>query len=968
MKRTTVGRARLLALGCLSMTAALATAEEPPAQAQDYAKGFAQFAKFGLPNVATATYVRIDGCWPARIEAPLPYDYESSGNAWMLVETRGTNGRPLKGTFVVNGGEVIVLDWDSERYRQPAQNDPLAPPSSEPQALHGSWRKANAERDVKTAMRFLKSLDNERFPEIKCDAAERGKLFLLTFDLQQRGDVTNAALLVRELFKRAEPWQKVIVDAMNLVADAQYENVYRKFRADHDWAAYRSGLKELVAKYPRGWLKGPGVQMLLTRVEQRLSPPYPAPSVTTGMNATDLTLAAKLMGLRAVRVDPDRYGAPKVLWLVPSAWREKIVGDPDAELEARGRGVEGIPFLLALAADGALTEVDRAEVSPDGGMSLPGITPGNAEDEKRSLDAFNSLRRPATRGELALHWLTEMVPEAFTGGQWNRKKDDELVEAIRTFYDKHHKDSDEDLAVLCLPGHYGGLNEAATDFLLKSASRKPVPAIDRYVLAKRNPEQDDDDESMDADDVYRGRTQLLVQYAAVRGAEVRPTVEKFIAQLRKAADEYKKPKNYGFQDAEQETKFIKEKQESLRKVAAGLARFPYGKTVEELIRDELNEQEPEGGYAHQVLMAKFESAPFPDVLGLLLKQAAATNTAHARAALAGMARQAAAGRAATGVKPTDHADPWKSLIADDRASSTNADRLVSDSFLILNEQLFASGKAAAQGDDFFSEYGRSREAGAADALIADYGRRGRELLRERARGRLSGTPEEKLPRYPDDEPLSPKGYAALKGKLAGVDGLDKLAEATEKLSIYERAALPELLRKEPTLNERLAAMANKVTKVTVDSTDEAFRTKLEAWRGKAFTPDLVRDLQDYCTAQARASRPSACLLSRKGDFAGCEVSVRSAVAPADEPDAEGEGKPAIRPIAGLTGLICGHGLYGAAVWRTAPPPAKDTWGNVETSEPDVIRDFQASAARLCGSDVAASEEAFAVFETKGDRQ
>jgi hypothetical protein len=85
---------------------------------------------------------------------------------------------------------------------------------------------------------------------------------------------------------------------------------------------------------------------------------------------------------------------------------------------------------------------------------------------------------------------------------------------------------------------------------------------------------------------------------------------------------------------------------------------------------------------------------------------------------------------------------------------------------------------------------------------------GRALLRERVRGRLAGTPEAKLPRHPLDAPLSPDGYAAVKKKIEAATGREDAAAASAALSIYERAALPELLRREPELNKRLSALAN----------------------------------------------------------------------------------------------------------------------------------------------------------------
>ena len=954
-----------LVLACLSMAALLAKAGEPARPADENAKVFDAFSKLGFPNVATATYVKVQGCWTPRIEDPLPYDYESSGNAWMIAETRDPQGQPVKGTFVVNGGEVIEIGWSSARRSPRGGANPLAMPSSAVPKPEGQWRKTNPERDVKTALRFLKSIDRESSPEVKLDADMRGKLFLLAFALQQRGDAANSNLLLTELFRRVEPRQKVVIDAMNALADAQYENLYRRFRADHDWTAYRKGITDLLASYARGWRKAPAMRVLLSRVEARLSQPSPVPAVTNGMTEADLKLAGAMTSLRAIRTAPDTYSYLPILWLVPASWPG--VTATDAELEVRGRGVKGIPYLLAMAADGALTEADRAAVGGGDTMGFRLSSVGGMDDEQAALEVFDTLNRPATRGEMAKRWLTDMVPERFTGGPYNQKKGEELVEAFQEFHHRHGKDSDEELAALCLPDRYGSLNAAATDFLLSQAKSKRVPALEAFLLPKQSEAKEDEEVESGSPGVPQEKVDLLVKYAALRGTEARPMVQAFAAQLRKAADDFEKPKNYSFSTPEQEQAFIEEHRQGLRKAAAGLEAIVYDVPVAERV-GLVAEGAGTNTYERTAVLVQLGAMPLPEAIRLLLKQAVETDRPQARMALAGLVRSVVGKSTVVGVKPTEQADQWRKLIADDRATDPAKEALVSDQFLILNERLFATLQNAEDEKDARWQGDPAGAGRPAAQLMTAFGRPGREWLRARVEARLAGMPEDKLPNYPSDVPLDAKGCESLKKKLANAEGRTKAIEVVAGLSLYERAGLPELLRKEPELNARLVPSANLVTKVTVDGMDQALQAKWLAWQGKVFDRGFVDDLQSFCTTQATAGHPVTGLLTRGRDFGGCEVSIHQGESVVDEPQAKHGEKAKSRPVTGLKGVVCGHDLYQVVSWRTAPAPKEESWGNIKTSEPDAIRAFQKAMDEFCGSKLAMCDEAFVVFATKGDAE
>ncbi len=958
---------RILAVCGLSMTRTISATADLLRLSENYSSGFVQLAKLGLPDVTNATYVKVERCWfPPEIKTLLPYDCETTGNAWMIAEERDTKGQPIRGTFVVNGGDVVHLERLRHRYDwQPGSHDPLARPLSPPPPSRAYWGKGSAIQDVKTSLQFLQSLKNDQHHEHQLDAETRGRLFLFAFDLHGRGDTTNAALLVNALLSHSDSTQTVIVDAVNVAGEARLSDIHRQFQSTSDWDAYQKELTTLLVQFPPHWRRHPEVRRLLTLVGKRISDPYSVPAITNGMTVADMNLANRIMGLRAVRRTSDLCYDDAVFWLVPTAWGGTNTFPDDVDMEVRSRGMAGIPFLLTLAHDDALTGVDRATLRR-GNDDVLFIS--HQADPDRHTRLFGMNHRPATRGELATHWLREMVPIAM-GRDKSPQLGTDMVEAVRAFYETHNRDSDETLASLFLTDRHRVTNKAVSDFLLRTARRQCVPVIEDFVLRKYNADEDETDGNDTVVRITQVQMNLLMKYAAARGAECRPTVEKFATQLRQQAADYDNRSKHASGLSKGERERAEEIRDHLVRTAAGLEKRPYGMSIEELVYQVTNGQNTEeNAHAREVLNAKIETSSPPEFLGTLLGLASATNSPAFRLEIATMARPAAGQYAATGLAPTHYANHWKTLIADDRRGSPTADTLVSDAFLVLNEELFSETSAAARkapkDDSFFRRL--STKDSPPVALIATYGRRGHEWLRDRVLQRLAGMSENQLPRYPIDEAFSPEQYATLKRKMEQATDPAQVSETMDKLSIYEHAALPGLLRKESDLNKRLTPMAGIITSVTVEGVDESAQMTLTAWKGKTLATDLVRDLRDLCEAQVQAGRTASGILMRNGEFGGCTVSFISRVAIPDSSNKRGGRTATDWRVAGITGLVCAPEVYSAAVWRTVQQPAAQKWDCVETSDPDTVRTFQMAINDLCRSKVAACDKAFVAFQTKGE--
>ena len=232
------------------------------------------------------------------------------------------------------------------------------------------------------------------------------------------------------------------------------------------------------------------------------------------------------------------------------------------------------------------------------------------------------------------------------------------------------------------------------------------------------------------------------------------------------------------------------------------------------------------------------------------------------------------------------------------------------------------------------------------------------------RQRLAGAPEAELPRYLADVPLADDKLAALRDEFeAAADGATARKLVAE-LSPAERLALPDLLRREPELNARLLEWNRRIDAVQIDGDLGEWSTKLRAWEGRPMAPDLLEDLRSCAEERARAELAFSAKLVRRPDFGGCALEIATTVPVPEYYERNG----AEQRIVGYAGLICGPGCYGAAFWRTAPPPDKENWWPVATSDSFEMRGFQTAVDMFFGAVLPASEEAFAVIQTQGEKR
>ena len=319
-----------------------------------------------------------------------------------------------------------------------------------------------------------------------------GRLLLFATQLQQAGHLAEANGLASAVFSLGITPQSIIDAAINSIAQRDQNKITTAFFATHDWVAYERDLRMLVERYPRGWADLPAVQMLLPAVGKRAAktpPPMPAnigitphpeaiaaleDALNSPANAPDdaaVEKFAKQRGIQVAAITPlmrktiltmlsqnggEETSGPWLIQNPPEAGAE----DPWSRLKRLG--TDALPALAAVVADDTLTE------SPNDSGGDSDYSRDDESDVDNALQAYKSMKRPLSRGELASRLLIATVP----GEDLSEAGPAVLAEATLLFWKAHHGQPKLNLLLTFL----GEGNDSQKFSALASLAEMPDPA------------------------------------------------------------------------------------------------------------------------------------------------------------------------------------------------------------------------------------------------------------------------------------------------------------------------------------------------------------------------------------------------------------------------------------------------------------------------------------------------------------
>jgi len=847
-------RLAVMGMGLLLAAAGLRAEPEAAAGVADYGAGFRAFLTLGMPDLTGAAYGQIGS----------PEEYESREFFYHIFDVAGLKGNAWKlaadkdkavGSFMMLSGAVQEIELATGKNEKGAK-----------------WQECGLARDLAKAVAYvrkkieqqtvLKGLDERELTreQLKIwhdsfvkSSYVQGAFFLLAVAAWQNGSQAEANELAAALFELAGDSRKVILGAMNVLANAQLDAVSDKLWRSGDWEAAQGEVATLLERFPVGWgraaLARRYAEQLRKRVEWKEEPLQ-----GEGLSELDQELAREL----ALASPPQDYRSIDSLWFLHID--ELPAGEPppdDPLSRILERGVDSVPLLLALAKDETLTRYFRRHI---GEYQLFGDREEALESEEKISIAYIALYRPQSRGELALRLLLGLDNQMdLSFGRRALAGIDEIMTAAETRWREIRDLTPEQKLFYYFENGVGSQRWEALEFLLEVGDEyyEPVENIILKGVAEQTARQ-----RTHRRGYYYDESMFATTYVKKRGEAAADFVERYIAAKREmlkpagemADDDAYDPVKIGLAKEEVKLRVLTSKPdlpEAIRRltkldnftdedksfVYAMLPRIAATNALPALLQAAVGTQDQavRTRILHQfshLAADGFMDAEYDDE-GML--------SAESRELLLGGANAAA----------------WRELLADQRASEL--DRQIADLTLMSIERICNIM--------FYVEWRGN--------ILGETGSEALEMaiLRERAEARLAGKPEAELPGLPRAADVSDARQAELLAALVGAEA-ERVAETCADLTIAETLFLLVELKDNEKLMESLAEQSRRITRMKVD-TDKVppLPEMLAKAKGSKLTAEMVFAMRDYCFDGVKQGKPLLVKLNHAGLGQGLHLEI-----------------------------------------------------------------------------------------------
>jgi hypothetical protein len=457
----------------------------------DFSEGFRKLAALGMPALdAKAQWSQVPQS-NGQIYQLQQLARSFKGNAWLLPSTDG------KIRFVPLGGMEIV-EIDPSEKREPAwrggsgrnAKPTIFPdPSKDAEALITGIQKT-AE----------KSQSDDPF-SITSRGSGFGDLLLFATQLHQTGHTDLANRLAMATFGIFPTREAAVDAAVDQLAEQSYDKATQAFFSSGEWPVYHRALTSLANRFPRGWANGAAVAMFLPQLEKQANGTKATVPSLPGidLDPAALTIAREFTEKPADSQKPNdseesstmspeqiyqrqmmgRFGGDgrgsTPLWVIAGQ------SDTDQETSPSARMMKlkmaALPVLAALATDPFLTHEPNAS-------SYSRHYSSNESDEERTLNAYENLHRPSTRGEIARRLLVATLPDP--QDDLARADPESIRDLALSFWKEHKNSSPEEIAAVFLSDGSNRQSSQASTILASSANPKAHQIFESHVLASED--------------------------------------------------------------------------------------------------------------------------------------------------------------------------------------------------------------------------------------------------------------------------------------------------------------------------------------------------------------------------------------------------------------------------------------------------------------------------------------------------
>lgn len=809
----------------------------------DCSRGLESLFNLGLPDVAHALYVNLARRHGESYRGAEAGDFDCSwlpGRAWLLKTEDGGKAWavPVDGTRVLEVTNLHMIAREAKTGDNLHKGE--RPPSAKAGEGAGYGRNivrcspADPREDLAVVTNRLASqTDTDRYGRVPY-----GPYMILAANLHRAGFREEAQAIAGILLKRSTA-PETVADAINRMADGQYETACDLFFRKGDWQEYSRALSLLLARFKTTWRRREAVVRLAAQVKERIERIEPPSIEGEGISEEDKTLAAAMAD---ETMDSDGLPA-SALWILP--WSRTVSNSfstaASPVCRILQRRMRSIPMLIALSSDPHLTPVDASVLVRRYSYDAEWLsvrTTGQRPEE-------NGLkRRPVTRGELAalfLHMLVRpKIPWQGSGYSSSRSPDgmwhvDEDAWQSEADWYKENKDKEpSEIALNYVANGSRNQAQAARLWFVENSSERDREKLERLFLGLR-PSSDS--------------AQMIKDYVTARGPEAAHFVRECAAvasnrAARSDSSMYKDPDGVGASDFGHLSLLTHTAEQLLGGIAAGTNDTDqlWWPLEGALSREKPNRQ-----------------------LSLVLASAVATTNVDTRVQVLRILdrwrwRSSADRGADGGLSPREHADRWRILLSDSRP--TEACEVDLDGPTVAD---IAAESAEAV-------YGTTEECyeyyhGPCACHVDD---RIRALKVRRELGRVAGMPKDRLSAFPCSESVTREERRRLVDTIMKAEGADQ-ARLLATFSMAEILALGEESERNPDLRSRLQPLAYRIVNVDVGNSVTNECASLKESEGRVLDRRILETLAGICRSSAAADRRLMILVLRRPGLGGVHI-------------------------------------------------------------------------------------------------
>ncbi len=869
---------------------------------EDYSKGFAKFAKFGLPNVKDAKYIKLNMYSSAFSNNDyFRYQAKVKGNAWLISEDKKSG----KAEIVIHQGAVatvydqqklintITKKRQKEAEKNKKKNGSVSYTITDftEGKLAGTWEKADLKKDAdKITEHIRKEMQKDYF----FGKESLGLWFLFAIHLDQKGLKEEANKLAGVLFDAGKGKRIVILQALNAIADSQYGVAYATFKENHDWKSYSASIKKIYATFRKGWKKAAGIKKLSELIAKRAEG-VPVVDVKD-LSESDKVLIKELLEKPLTSIQNSIWVLKEKKHSTPEKGKESD-GEADEQEEPTviakimDKGMASVPLLIKLLGNDTLVVADSNDLRMfGGGRFYSNRSSGNANDADR---IFKQLKRPMTLGEVARRVLDPIVIQEIetdsNGNEIRRSSGgddtDEFREVAETWYKANQKKTPLELAQLYLKDGSKAQKSFAVSYFLKKKIKSEYPKIEKFLLSGKRSRYGNGFQD-----------KLAVRYAGSRGVAAKEFAKKYIdkldpdSEMQKAAEEAKKQKaKKGVAKKKKSTDSSEEEssdsstistyeREQILKTIDELKAMTSDETVEDIINDILGDKREWNIKQKNLLSTRLRMSDedIDSKLAVILKsalKAAEKNRSKVFMDLMKMAVRISK-NISTPVNMFNfmrNNDNIEDEIADPNPEKNReiwekllTSKIITEDYGTNDDSSITLGDAVAifyDGIYFKKSYTEAR------FNLYILGEKLLTLMKQRAMKNIAGVPEDKLPKLPSIADLTDEQRDK---QIADV--VQKVRSSQNKLKRVQALTLNEILllklglEKDKKLSTELYKLSNRIAKV---KTDMPGAKKFAKFAGKHFSATMINDIRAFAVKSQRDKKNIYCRIYKKpllGEF------------------------------------------------------------------------------------------------------